>query len=153
MPPRRSNSSCRRGAPIVVKADGLAAGKGVTVALTTTQAEDAGYGRSSAQGPPKEAIRERSVVIEECLEGEEVSLFALCDGTEAILLGAAQDHKRLGDGDTGPNTGGMGADLPACGISTYGKGSEAAIDLFVRPALAEMVQAGACHSAACCSWV
>ncbi len=99
----------RRGAPIVVKADGLAAGKGVVVAATVAEAEEAirdfmEEGRLGAAGA--------TVVIEECLVGEEVSLFALCDGRHAIVLGAAQDHKRVGDGDTGPNTGGMGTYSP-----------------------------------------
>ena len=94
----------RRGAPLVVKADGLAAGKGVVVAMAEDEAHAAitefmEEGRLGESG--------RTVVIEECLIGEEVSLFALCDGAHAIPLGAAQDHKRVGDGDTGPNTGGM----------------------------------------------
>ena len=99
----------RRGAPIVVKADGLAAGKGVVVAADIAEAEAAVDamlgGRFGAAG--------RSVVIEECLTGEEVSFFALVDGTHALPLASAQDHKRVGDGDTGPNTGGMGAYSPA----------------------------------------
>src|SRR6266404_1800047 len=99
----------RRGAPIVVKADGLAAGKGVVVAAEIAEAEAAVDamlgGRFGAAG--------RSVVIEECLVGEEVSFFALVDGTHALPLASAQDHKRVGDGDTGPNTGGMGAYSPA----------------------------------------
>ncbi|WP_421992437.1 phosphoribosylamine--glycine ligase [Roseococcus sp.] len=98
-----------QGAPIVVKADGLAAGKGVVVATTVEEAEqavtemmeDAIYGAAGS-----------TLVIEECMVGEEISFFALCDGTNAIPLGAAQDHKRVGDGDTGPNTGGMGAYSP-----------------------------------------
>ena len=122
----------RRGAPIVVKADGLAAGKGVVVAKSEAEALEA-VSSLFAQGG-----QGASVVIEECLEGEEVSLFALCDGTDAILLGAAQDHKRLGDGDTGPNTGGMGAVSPP-GHFDVGR-QQAALDLFVRPALAEMVR-------------
>lgn len=98
-----------RGAPIVVKADGLAAGKGVVVAMSLTEALDAaemmfdgGFGAAGAQ-----------VVIEECMFGEEASFFALCDGRTAIPLASAQDHKRVGEGDTGPNTGGMGAYSPA----------------------------------------
>lgn len=97
------------GAPIVVKADGLAAGKGVVVATTTEEAEAAaesmlggGLGAAGAE-----------VVIEECLVGEEASVFAISDGTHAILFGTAQDHKRAFDGDEGPNTGGMGAYSPA----------------------------------------
>ena len=90
------------GIPVVIKADGLAAGKGVTVAMSRAEAEaaidDAG------DGP---------LVIEEFLEGEEASLFALVDGETAVALASAQDHKRVGEGDTGPNTGGMGAYAPA----------------------------------------
>jgi len=98
-----------QGAPIVVKADGLAAGKGVVVAETVAQAEAAvdmmfagGLGAAGTE-----------VVVEAFLAGEEVSFFALCDGEHAIALASAQDHKRVGDGDTGPNTGGMGAYSPA----------------------------------------
>ena len=99
----------RRGAPIVVKADGLAAGKGVVVAETLEQAEAAidmmfggGLGQAGAE-----------VVIEEFLTGEEASFFALCDGDNAVPLASAQDHKRAFDNDQGPNTGGMGAYSPA----------------------------------------
>lgn len=99
----------KQGAPIVIKADGLAAGKGVTVAETIEQAEaalrdcfDGSFGDAGA-----------SVVIEECMVGEEASLFALSDGNDIILLPSAQDHKRAFDGDNGPNTGGMGAYSPA----------------------------------------
>ena len=88
--------------PVVIKADGLAAGKGVTVAMTRDEAEAAI--RAAGDGP---------MVIEEFLEGEEASLFALVDGVRAVALGSAQDHKRVGEGDTGPNTGGMGAYSPA----------------------------------------
>jgi phosphoribosylamine---glycine ligase len=98
-----------RGAPIVVKADGLAAGKGVVVAASIAEAEaaiDTMLGGSfGAAG--------RAIVIEEYLEGEEVSFFALCDGKRAMPFASAQDHKRVGEGDTGPNTGGMGAYSPA----------------------------------------
>ena len=98
-----------QGAPVVVKADGLAAGKGVTVAATIAEAHAAvdaalGEGRFGAAGA--------EIVVEECLRGEEASFFALVDGTNALPLAAAQDHKRVGDGDTGPNTGGMGAFSP-----------------------------------------
>src|ERR1700733_14894775 len=101
-----------RGAPIVVKADGLAAGKGVVVAQTVAEAEAAvdmmfGGGLGEAGG---------EVVIEEFLTGEEASFFALCDGKTAIPLTTAQDHKRAFDGDQGPNTGGMGAYSPAPNI-------------------------------------
>ncbi|MFN3659492.1 MAG: phosphoribosylamine--glycine ligase [Pseudolabrys sp.] len=98
-----------QGAPIVVKADGLAAGKGVVVAETVKEAEDAidmMFGGGLGQ-PAWE------IVIEECLVGEEASFFALCDGETAIPLASAQDHKRAFDGDKGPNTGGMGAYSPA----------------------------------------
>ena len=95
-----------RGAPIVVKADGLAAGKGVVVAQTEAGAL-AAVKALFANGEGAE------VVIEAMLEGEEASFFALCDGTRALAFGAAQDHKRAGEGDTGPNTGGMGAYSPA----------------------------------------
>jgi phosphoribosylamine--glycine ligase len=100
----------RRGAPIVVKADGLAAGKGVTVARTVDEAVAAVRdaltgGRFGAAGA--------SVVVEEFLDGEEASFFALVDGVHALPLASAQDHKAVGDGDTGPNTGGMGAYSPA----------------------------------------
>jgi len=95
--------------PVVIKADGLAAGKGVIIAETREQAEQAID--DCFAGSFGEAGHE--VVIEAFLEGEEASLFALCDGQTAMLLGTAQDHKRVGDGDTGPNTGGMGAYSPA----------------------------------------
>jgi len=94
-----------RGAPIVVKADGLAAGKGVVVAETLDQAQVAIRAMLSEPGA--------EIVIEECLFGEEASFFALCDGTRAVPVGTAQDHKRVFDGDRGPNTGGMGAYSPA----------------------------------------
>jgi phosphoribosylamine--glycine ligase len=127
----------RRGAPLVVKADGLAAGKGVVVAADEAEAaaavrsmlEDRVHGEAGA-----------SILIEECLTGQEVSLFALCDGSDAVLLGAAQDHKRLGDGDVGPNTGGMGAVSPPAGFGLQAQ--QAALDVFIRPALAEMARRG-----------
>jgi phosphoribosylamine---glycine ligase len=81
-----------------------------------------------------------SVVIEECLVGEEVSLFALCDGEDALLLGSAQDHKRVGEGDTGPNTGGMGAFTPVPSFPP--KLEEACLEAVIRPALKEMAQQG-----------
>ncbi|MEM9279507.1 MAG: phosphoribosylamine--glycine ligase [Pseudomonadota bacterium] len=95
--------------PVVIKADGLAAGKGVVIAETREDAEAAID--DCFAGSFGEAGHE--VVIEAFLEGEEASLFALCDGQTALMLGTAQDHKRVGDGDTGPNTGGMGAYSPA----------------------------------------
>ena len=121
----------RRGAPIVVKADGLAGGKGVVVARSVQEAL-AAVVRLGAEGAP--------LVIEECLEGEEVSLFALCDGADAVLLGAARDHKRAGDGDTGPNTGGMGAVSPPENFSLADQ--EAGLDVFIRPALRAMAARG-----------
>jgi phosphoribosylamine---glycine ligase len=99
----------KMGAPIVIKADGLALGKGVVVAATVAEAHtaiddmlDGKFGDAGAE-----------IVIEECLFGEEVSFFAMCDGANAMPLASAQDHKRVGEGDTGPNTGGMGAYSPA----------------------------------------
>ncbi len=96
-------------APIVVKADGLAAGKGVIVAMSEKEAREAvdaifsgAFGEAGAE-----------IVIEEFMEGEEASFFALCDGERALSFASAQDHKRVGEGDTGPNTGGMGAYSPA----------------------------------------
>jgi phosphoribosylamine---glycine ligase len=99
-----------RGAPIVVKADGLAAGKGVTVARTV---EEANAAIDSALTLRRFGAAGAELVIEEFLEGEEASFFALLDGAHALPLATAQDHKRVGDGDTGPNTGGMGAYSPA----------------------------------------
>ena len=99
----------RFGLPVVIKADGLAAGKGVIIAETESEAREAiehmfggGFGDAGAE-----------VVIEEFMAGEEVSFFAISDGTNVVPFGSAQDHKRVGDGDTGPNTGGMGAYSPA----------------------------------------
>jgi phosphoribosylamine--glycine ligase len=97
------------GAPIVVKADGLAGGKGVVVANTLEEAEK-GVDALLLAALGSEGL---TIVVEEFLEGEEVSFFALCDGVTAVPFASAQDHKRVGDGDTGPNTGGMGAYSPA----------------------------------------
>ena len=94
--------------PCVVKADGLAAGKGVWVCQTQDEL-DAGLRAAESLGQPFH--------VEELLEGEEVSLFALCDGTRAVPLPAAQDYKRIGDGDEGPNTGGMGSYSPVPRLS------------------------------------
>jgi phosphoribosylamine--glycine ligase len=98
-----------RGAPIVVKADGLAAGKGVVVAKTFEEAEAAVDALLSGAGGSSKP----EIVVEEFLEGEEVSFFALCDGAVALPFDSAQDHKRAGEGDKGPNTGGMGAYSPS----------------------------------------
>jgi phosphoribosylamine--glycine ligase len=95
--------------PVVVKADGLAAGKGVVVAQTH---EEALAAVDDAMQARRFGAAGAELVIEEFLEGAEASFFALCDGTHAVALAAAQDHKRVGDGDTGPNTGGMGAYSP-----------------------------------------
>ena len=126
----------KHGAPIVVKADGLAAGKGVIMAETDEQAHAAideifggKFGGAGAE-----------LVIEEWLEGEEASFFALCDGTNAIPLATAQDHKRVGDGDTGLNTGGMGAYSPAPVITETM--SLVVMDRIVRPSLAAMAEKG-----------
>jgi phosphoribosylamine---glycine ligase len=125
------------GAPIVIKTDGLAAGKGVTVAMSVDEALaavddamiDQRFGAAGAE-----------LVIEEFLEGEEASFFALCDGTVALPLISAQDHKRVGDGDTGPNTGGMGAYSPAP-IVTPEMG-ETIMARIVRPTMAGMAKEG-----------
>jgi phosphoribosylamine--glycine ligase len=119
----------RFGIPVVIKADGLAAGKGVTVAMTREQAEaaidDAG---------------DDALVIEEFLEGEEASLFALVDGETAVALASAQDHKRVGEGDTGPNTGGMGAYAPAPVLTP--ELERRAMEEIVRPTARALAAAG-----------
>ncbi len=127
-----------RGAPIVVKADGLAAGKGVVVARTLAEAEAAIAEMMEARVHGAAGAR---VVIEECLVGEEVSFFALCDGTTAIPFAAAQDHKRVGEGDTGPNTGGMGAFSPPRHFPP--ELQEEVMATCIRPVLAEMARRGA----------
>jgi phosphoribosylamine---glycine ligase len=122
------------GAPIVIKADGLAAGKGVTVAMTlgeaVTAVQDIFAGRFGGA----------SCVIEEFLEGEEASLFVLCDGTNILPLTTAQDHKRVGEGDSGPNTGGMGAYSPApCMTNALVRKS---IEKIVKPTVKALAEAG-----------
>lgn len=124
------------GAPIVIKADGLAAGKGVVVAMTEPEANDAidmmlggGFGTAGAE-----------VVIEEFMTGEEASFFVLCDGEDALAIGTAQDHKRVGEGDTGPNTGGMGAYSPAPVMTDAVQGQVMA--QIIRPSLRQMAQRG-----------
>lgn len=99
-----------QGAPIVIKADGLAAGKGVIVAMTLEEAFEAVESMLVKDLFGSAGSR---IIIEEYLEGEEASFFAIVDGEKAVPLESAQDHKRVGDGDTGPNTGGMGAYSPA----------------------------------------
>jgi phosphoribosylamine--glycine ligase len=115
--------------PVVIKADGLAAGKGVTVAMTRAEAEAA-----------IDAIGNAPLVIEEFLEGEEASLFALVDGETAVSLASAQDHKRVGEGDTGPNTGGMGAYAPAPVLTDELQAR--AMDEIVRPTARALAAAG-----------
>ena len=126
-----------QGAPIVVKADGLAAGKGVVVAADLAEANAAvdaalGEGRFGPAGA--------EIVVEECLVGEEASFFALVDGTTALPLAAAQDHKRVGDGDTGPNTGGMGAYSPAPIVTEAVAGT--VMERIIRPTVAAMRRDG-----------
>ncbi|MFG6081482.1 phosphoribosylamine--glycine ligase [Paracoccus litorisediminis] len=125
-----------KGAPIVIKADGLAAGKGVTVAMSEAEAiaaiDDAFGGAFGAAGA--------EVVIEEFMAGEEASFFILCDGTDCLPIGTAQDHKRVGDGDTGPNTGGMGAYSPAPVLSQAIQ--DEVMAQIVRPTVAEMARRG-----------
>jgi phosphoribosylamine--glycine ligase len=125
------------GAPIVIKADGLAAGKGVVVAATLDEAHEA---VTAIMEDRVHGAAGTEIVIEQCLVGEEISVFALCDGEDALYLGCAADHKRVGDGDTGPNTGGMGA------ISPPPWASQPVIDAtmarIIRPALAEMARRG-----------
>jgi phosphoribosylamine--glycine ligase len=130
----------RFGAPVVVKADGLAAGKGVTVAMTTAEAEEAV--REIFSGRFGEAGAE--AVIEEFLEGEEASFFALTDGHTVVPLGSAQDHKRVGEGDTGPNTGGMGAYSPAPVLTPLLTGE--ALERIVVPTVRAMASEGTPYS-------
>ena len=104
------DARARAGAGVVVKADGLCAGKGVVVCAHAGEALDVVEEMlGGARGAPRFGDASRTVVVEELLPGEELSVFALCDGHDAALFGAARDHKRLLDGDRGPNTGGMGA--------------------------------------------
>ncbi len=106
----RAHTDQSGGAPIVIKADGLAAGKGVVVAMTLAEAEQALHDMLGAQTLGAAGAR---VVIEEFLDGEEASYIVIADGKHALPMATSQDHKRVGDGDTGPNTGGMGAYSPA----------------------------------------
>ena len=125
-----------RGAPIVIKADGLAAGKGVVVAMSEPEALAAiddmfggAFGTAGAE-----------VVIEEFMTGEEASFFVLCDGETVLPIGSAQDHKRVGDGDTGPNTGGMGAFSPAPVLTPAI--ADQVLAQIIRPTVAEMARRG-----------
>ena len=120
--------------PVVIKDDGLAAGKGVTIATTRDEAEAA---IDAILGPGQHG---GDAVIEEFLDGEEVSLFVLTDGETILPFGSAQDHKRVGDGDTGPNTGGMGAYSPARVLTPALE--RRAIDEIVRPTVAALARAG-----------
>ncbi|MBN9554371.1 MAG: phosphoribosylamine--glycine ligase [Alphaproteobacteria bacterium] len=124
------------GLPVVIKADGLAAGKGVIIAATKAESDRAidfmfegGFGASGHE-----------VVVEEFMEGEEASFFALSDGRNVIPLAGAQDHKRVGDGDTGPNTGGMGAYSPAPVLTPALEAQ--AMDVFIRPTVAAFAAKG-----------
>lgn len=123
--------------PVVVKADGLAAGKGVTVATSRAEAEAAVT--DAMDGQRFGAAGER-LVIEQFLRGSEASFFALCDGTHALPLAAAQDHKRAGDGDTGPNTGGMGAYSPTPLVDPAL--SQRVMDEIINPAVSGMAAEG-----------
>jgi phosphoribosylamine---glycine ligase len=128
----------QHGAPIVVKADGLAGGKGVTVATdleTAFRAVDAALGERALGSAGDE------IVVEDFLAGEEASFFALVDGTDALPLATAQDHKRVGDGDTGPNTGGMGAHSPAPALTPALEGQ--VMERIILPAVAAMRERGA----------
>ena len=126
--------------PYVLKADGLAAGKGVVIPETLAEAEEAladmfggQFGEAGAE-----------VVIEEFMQGEEASFFALTDGASVMAFGTAQDHKRVGEGDTGPNTGGMGAYSPAPIMDA--SVTDKALEEIVRPTMAEMARRGTPYS-------
>lgn len=125
-----------QGVPIVVKADGLAAGKGVIIAediqTACSAVDDMFAGEFGSAGA--------EVVIEEFMEGEEASFFVLCDGENVLPMGSAQDHKRVGDGDSGPNTGGMGAYSPAPVLTQ--EIAEKALHKIIRPTMAEMRRRG-----------
>ena len=134
---RAKDYTAQQKLPVVIKADGLAAGKGVTIAETHTEADAAidacfagAFGKAGSE-----------VVVEEFLDGEEASFFAMCDGKTALALATAQDHKRVGDGDTGPNTGGMGAYSPAPVITPAV--STRIMDEIIRPTVDAMAKRGA----------
>ncbi|HKD48354.1 MAG TPA: phosphoribosylamine--glycine ligase [Rhizomicrobium sp.] len=133
------------GYPVVVKADELAAGKGVIIAGSEAESERAidfmlagGFGDIAGLGAS--APRDHEIVIEEFMEGEEASFFAISDGKTVIPMAGAQDHKRVGDGDTGPNTGGMGAYSPAPVLPQTMESQ--AMDVFIRPTVAEFARRG-----------
>jgi len=124
------------GYPVVIKADGLAAGKGVIIATSQSEGNSAidfmfegGFGEGG-----------QAIVVEEFMAGEEASFFALSDGTNVVPLAGAQDHKRVGDGDTGPNTGGMGAYSPAPVLTAHLE--QVAMDIFIKPTVAAMAARG-----------
>jgi phosphoribosylamine--glycine ligase len=124
------------GYPVVIKADGLAAGKGVIIAASKSESDSAidfmfegGFGTSG-----------HAIVVEEFMDGEEASFFALSDGKNVVALGGAQDHKRVGDGDTGPNTGGMGAYSPAPVLTQALE--QVAMEQFIKPTVAAMAAKG-----------
>jgi len=126
-----------RGLPIVIKADGLAAGKGVVIAETS---EQAGEAIDAMMADKVFGAAGAEIVVEEFLEGEELSFFALVDGKDALALASAQDHKRVGEGDTGPNTGGMGAysPAPACTAALEAE----IMGKIIRPTVAAMAKEG-----------
>ena len=126
----------RQRAPLVIKASGLAAGKGVIIATSQSEGNSAidfmfegGFGEGG-----------QAIVVEEFMAGEEASFFALSDGTNVVPLAGAQDHKRVGDGDTGPNTGGMGAYSPAPVLTAHLE--QVAMDIFIKPTVAAMAARG-----------
>ena len=125
------------GAPIVIKADGLAAGKGVIVAMTLTEAEDAVRDMLAGNAFGDAGSR---VVIEEFLDGEEASFIVMVDGKNVLPMATSQDHKRVGDGDTGPNTGGMGAYSPAPVVTAHVH--QRVMDLVIWPTVRGMAEEG-----------
>ena len=127
----------KKGAPIVIKADGLAAGKGVIVAMTSDEAEEAVRDMLSGNAFGEAGCR---VVIEDFLEGEEASFIVIADGKNALAMATSQDHKRVGDGDTGPNTGGMGAYSPAPVVNA--EVHQRIIDQVINPTLEGMAKEG-----------
>lgn len=126
-----------KGAPIVIKADGLAAGKGVIVAMTLAEAEDAVRDMLAGNAFGDAGSR---VVIEEFLDGEEASFIVMVDGKNVLPMATSQDHKRVGDGDTGPNTGGMGAYSPAPVVTA--EVHQRAMDLVIWPTVRGMAEEG-----------
>ncbi|SEC58090.1 phosphoribosylamine--glycine ligase [Pseudomonas frederiksbergensis] len=126
-----------KGAPIVIKADGLAAGKGVIVAMTLTEAEDAVRDMLAGNAFGDAGSR---VVIEEFLDGEEASFIVMVDGKNVLPMATSQDHKRVGDGDTGPNTGGMGAYSPAPVVTA--DVHQRVMDLVIWPTVRGMAEEG-----------